>query len=162
MSVTLSESEAQKLKNYIALYCKNEEHIDAVFQEVAGGGHKADDPFIKYMVPIIANRIAVEEAKEQIEKLQKSLELITLNNIAKEQVKIKESIAKIEEVLYRAKEARITEQKNDKIAIPFAITVMIAIIAFSIGSLGINLRPIDALNQPAHSHQSPAPTPSRR
>jgi len=158
----MNEKDTQNLKDYIAKYCKNGEYIDAIFNELVDGGHKSpDDPFVKYMIPIIASKIAINEAEKQLDKIQRSIELTNMQNIIKDQVKIRESITKIEEILCKAKETQITEQKNDQIIMPFALIVICMIIAFGAGSLS-NRPPITAepsLTAPSSPQPSPSPRP---
>jgi len=121
----IEEAEALLLKEYIGRYCKREEHIEIVFNELVGGGHKdCFDPFVQYIVPVLASRVAIDETVYYLDKINENLAFLSLKKIEQEQIKILNKIENIEKIIFEEKIKNLTVNKSDKL---LAILAMIIV-----------------------------------
>jgi len=133
---TITKAEEKILKKYISLYCGKEEHIEAIFNELVGGGHKsAQDPFVKYITPILATRIVLEEVLDQLEQIKESLKFLNFKRIENEQEKILNKLENLEKLVVQEKIKTTMDNKADRV-LSIIVTIIVSgisgILLFSI------------------------------
>jgi|GEM_PF-4399166 len=112
----ISKVEETQLREYISRYCINKEHVEIILNELVGGGHKsARDPFVKYIVPILATRILLEESVEQLQEINRNLKFLSLRKIENEQAKILQRLESLEKLTFQENIKNSQEGKTDRI-----------------------------------------------
>ena len=134
--IYISEEEAVRLKNYIGNYCRNQKDVESIFNDLIKNGHiEIDDPFIKYMVPILETKIRIEEYLKLLEIITENLEYIGMSKLEEQQNIILKKIENIEKSLNNNNNKRGKKDNENEDNINLIIIIGTSLLAFIIAIL---------------------------